>query len=69
MGRGRKINSLLDRAEHFAGVWSRHVSLADPSANLVAGLRDFAAAGNRATASLHLATAMMYSAAFTGKLE
>jgi hypothetical protein len=46
-----KINSQLDHTEHFAGVWSIHVSLTDPCANLAAGLRDFAAAGNRATAS------------------
>jgi hypothetical protein len=68
--RDRKIISLVGRAEHFAGVWSRHVSLADPSANLAAGLRNFAAAANRETASsLHLAAATMYSVVFRGKLE
>jgi hypothetical protein len=46
---------------------SRHVSLADPSANLAAGLCDFAAAGNRATPPL--GSGYDVHCCITGKLE
>ncbi|CAM0884070.1 unnamed protein product [Alopecurus aequalis] len=68
--RNDKVQTLIQRAEDFAGGCSGHCTLADPAAEMTEALRKFAAAPNAATsASLGLAAAALAKTAGSDKLE